>query len=200
MSAELLKLKENIQVKSGTGFPKKYQGHRSEVYPFYKVSDMNLIGNEINMDLSNNYISESIRSELKAFLFPAGTVIFPKVGGAILTNKKRIITKPSCLDNNLMGLVPDEGVILSKYLYYFMLSIDLYELSNKADPPSITQPTIQNLEISAADIPLQNETISKLDKAFDSINLAKSKIKKNFENIEDFKKSILFKSLNLNNE
>lgn len=45
-------------VVSGNGFPKKFQGGVSGIYPFLKVSDMNLSGNEKLMNLSNNYVDE----------------------------------------------------------------------------------------------------------------------------------------------
>ena len=79
---------EVCKIQSGSGFPNKYQGQEREQYPFYKVSDMNLPGNEGSMRIANNYISEQTRKKLGAKILPRGSVIFPKVGGAILTNKK----------------------------------------------------------------------------------------------------------------
>ena len=58
--------------------------------PYVKVSDMNLVGNEKYIVRANTYVSDDISSKM---LFPAGTVLFPKRGGAIGTNKKRIAKK-----------------------------------------------------------------------------------------------------------
>ena len=49
--------------------------------PYYKVSDMNTPGNETHMIYASNYISEGYAGKI----FPAGTTIFPKNGGAALT-------------------------------------------------------------------------------------------------------------------
>ena len=63
--------------------------------PFIKVSDMNTEGNEKAMSKSANTVDAQMLKDLKAKTYPAGSVIFPKVGGALLTNKKRIrVTYP----------------------------------------------------------------------------------------------------------
>ena len=98
-------------IQSGSGFPKKYQGISGEKYPFYKVSDMNLIGNEESLHFENNTISAKTRDILKPSLFSIGSIVFPKVGAAIATNKKRILTKVGCVDNNIMGAIPKEDTL-----------------------------------------------------------------------------------------
>ena len=87
---EVKTLKEVADIQSGSGFPEKFQGISDQNIPFYKVSDMNLVGNEREMIFENNTISESVRAQLGASIFPEGSTIFPKIGGAIFTNKKRI--------------------------------------------------------------------------------------------------------------
>ena len=87
------KLSQVAFVQSGAGFPERYQGQADCEIPFYKVSDMNLPGNEREMVFENNTISEEVRRELGAFLFPEGSTIFPKIGGAIATNKKRMTSR-----------------------------------------------------------------------------------------------------------
>jgi len=107
-------------VVSGYGFPREYQGLTDEEFPFFKVGDMNLPGNEKCMTTIANTISGTTLKELKAKAFPKGTIIFPKIGAAIATNKKRMLTQPSVVDNNVMGLIPKPH-IKSWYLYYWML-------------------------------------------------------------------------------
>ena len=69
--------------RGGNGFPTAYQGVTSGEYPFFKVSDMNIEGNETFMEASNNYISEGTRRRLGANAFPPHTIVFAKVGAAI---------------------------------------------------------------------------------------------------------------------
>ena len=162
-------LGEIATIQSGSGFPVKFQGNHGEQYPFYKVGDMNTEGNEVRMENSNHTITEEIRRKLKAKIFPAGSIIFPKVGGAIRTNKKRIIVKECCVDNNVMGLIPNEKKILPAYLFYFMTSVDLFEFSNKAALPSIRQSTVSEWEIPVPSLEEQQRIVSILDEAFQNI-------------------------------
>jgi len=191
MNVNLKRLDSIATIQSGAGFPKKFQGLEREKYPFYKVSDMNLVGNEVVMDVSINSISEDIRSELRAKLFPNGSVIFPIVGGAVLTNKKRLISKTSCVDNNVMGVIPNVDDIDSSYLFYYMFNLDLYEISNKANPPSITQKTVEGLMIPAPTLKVQKQIVAKLDQAFGAIDTAKVNIEKNLKNAKELFKSKL---------
>src|ERR1700738_2591925 len=77
---------------------------------FYKVSDMNLPGNETKMTVSNLKLTKAEIQKLKIKTYPQGTVIFPKRGGAILTNKKRFLSQDASFDLNLMGVLPNDKV------------------------------------------------------------------------------------------
>jgi len=170
-------------VQSGAGFPDRFQGHTDDEIPFYKVSDMNIAGNEREMVYENNSITEKVRRELKAFLFPKGSTIFPKIGGAIATNKKRLTTRDCCVDNNVMGVIPKPGKIQSEFLYYFFLAHDLAEFANEAHLPSIKKTVVAGWSITRpATLPEQQRIVGILDEAFDGIATAKANTEKNLQN------------------
>jgi type I restriction enzyme S subunit len=134
---EWVPLKEISEVRSGWGFPNAYQGNTKGDCPFYKVSDMNIIGNETMMDSANNYIDNEVIKKLGISPAPAGTIIFPKIGAAVATNKKRILLLPSAYDNNVIGLIPNDRV-MSRFLFYWMQTINLSTLANDSGAvPSI---------------------------------------------------------------
>jgi type I restriction enzyme S subunit len=135
-------------VRGGTAFPEKYQGEKRGDYPFYKVSDMNLIGNEIWMSLANNYVSREVLRTLRARPFPPNTVIFPKVGAAVHTNKKRILSCEALVDNNVMGVsIESHEVCDSLFLYYWLESVNISDFSNPGARPSITGQKIKGVLI-----------------------------------------------------
>jgi type I restriction enzyme S subunit len=162
---EIIPLGRVCRIEAGSGFPLDYQGVSGEQYPFFKVGDMNNPNNEKYMEVCQNTISEETRKKLKAMAFFKGTIIFPKIGAAIATNKKRIITRPSCVDNNVMSLIPNETKITSQFLFYLLLQTDLQKFANRGNPPSIRQTTIEDWEISLPPLPKQHRIATILQKA-----------------------------------
>lgn len=95
--------------KSGIGFPDSQQGG-TEGIPFFKVSDMNNIGNETEMRNANNYVTEAqIMKNSWKVINETPAIIFAKVGAALMLNRKRLVTRPFLIDNNTMSYSFDES-------------------------------------------------------------------------------------------
>ena len=73
--------------------------------PFYKISDMNKLGNERFMRAAEIALDDDQTARLGIHVREQGTVIFPKRGGAIATNKKRILSCPSANDLKYHGSI-----------------------------------------------------------------------------------------------
>lgn len=132
--------------KGGNGFPVVYQGNSSEKYPFFKVSDMNNLGNEILMQNANNSITETIRQRIGATVFPKHTILFAKVGAAIFLERKKLLTKDSCIDNNMAGFVIDKGVD-HNFIYHFLHSFKLSNLVSTTALPSLSGNVLNKIKI-----------------------------------------------------
>jgi type I restriction enzyme S subunit len=135
-------------IEGGAAFPLRYQGLDAEQYPFYKVGDMNSTGNDRWLRHANHMISDATRRKLGAHLFRAGTVVFPKVGGAINTNKKRIASTDCCIDNNCFGVSPLKELVNGDLLYFWFRSIRLSDFANDAALPSITKTTLSSWPVA----------------------------------------------------
>jgi hypothetical protein len=129
----------------GTAFPHEYQGGDTGT-PFVKVSDMSEAGNERYLIASNNYVSDEVVKRLGARVWPMGTVVFAKVGAALLTEKRRILVRDTIFDNNIMGLVPRE-LINSHFLYLFMETVKLGDFVQPGAVPSVNNSIVSELEI-----------------------------------------------------
>lgn len=141
----LVRLGDIADIVNGFGFTETLQGKRDLPFPFIKVSDMNAADSSVTVSKAANTVDESMLKTLRARTYPAGTIIFPKVGGALLTNKKRILGTQATFDNNIMGVVPKS--VEKDWLYYWMLTVDLKTLANTQALPSIRQSDVSNLEI-----------------------------------------------------
>lgn len=142
---EVRRIRQIGRLGAGAGFPHRKQGVQDAELPFYKVSDMNLHGNDVFMSLSQHSVSRETARELGAEAFSAGSIIFPKVGAALLTNKRRILTMQSCVDNNIMVLTPEAGN--NKYVYYQLLGLDLGRLANPGAVPSINETQAKEIDL-----------------------------------------------------
>jgi len=140
-----VRLGDVCDVVNGYGFPERLQGQSTLPYPFVKVSDMNAIGSESVVCSARNTVDDAILAELGARTYPAGTVVFPKVGGALLTNKKRVLGVRAAFDNNVMGVVPID--VESSWLFRWMQTVDLRTLANTQALPSVRQSVIADLRL-----------------------------------------------------
>ena len=99
----------------------------------------------------------------KIKIFPKGSVLIPKRGGAILTDKKRLLLEDASYDSNVMGLKADEKIITDEYLFRFLLSINLGDYIDTSTIPQINNKHIDRMEIPLAPIEEQNRIVSHLD-------------------------------------
>ncbi len=110
---------------------------------WFKVGDMNQEGNEEWMSVSGMRFTKEIAAKLGLKLAPAGTIVFPKRGGAIATNKKRRLAAAGTYDLNMMGLVA--GPLVQDWLWSWFMGIDLAKLSDGSNVPQINNPDIAPL-------------------------------------------------------
>ena len=161
--------------------------------PFVKVGDMNIQGNEEEITCSTMYVSreENIRG-----IFPIGSVIFPKRGGAILTNKKRITATEICCDLNIMG-VYSNGDVIPNLLYFYFLGVDLSEIYNGAAIPQINNGDIAPLNISfPKEIVEQQNIVDKLNSLKLSCKVLEENYTKTIALCDDMKQALLRKAFN----
>ena len=133
--------------RGGSGFPNKFQGEASGDFPFYKVSDMNNKGNDVFMSTANNYINEGVRKFIGSIIFPANSIVFAKVGAAVFLERKKILTRPSCLDNNMAAFIVDERLVCVRFMHYALLNIRLSDLVSTTALPSLSGSVLSNIEL-----------------------------------------------------
>ena len=107
----------------GDAFKKEFQGQSSGHYPFIKVSDMNLTANQFLITTSANWVTAQDAKTRGYRLHPPGAVVFAKIGVALTYNRRRILTRPTIIDNNMNSATPDPEYVEPRY-FYGLSSID----------------------------------------------------------------------------
>jgi type I restriction enzyme S subunit len=156
-------LEDVTDIRGGSSLPKGAvidQGAASVM--LVKVGDMNADGNERTINGAREYfpLANAGRGVIEA-----GAVIFPKRGGAIATNKKRLLGRPALLDPNLMAVVAKREVLRPDYLYYWCLALDLSKLSNGGVIPQLNRKDLAPLEMPVPDMAAQVQIVEQLQQA-----------------------------------
>lgn len=187
---QIKKLGEICKIVSGNT-PKGIENiSKTGNYQFYKVSDMNSSGNEVRMTRSNYNLSNEEVVKLKLKLYPKGTVIFPKRGGAILTNKKRVLSKDSTFDLNLMGVLPNENVN-SSFLFYWFINLDLGKICDGSNIPQINNKNIAPLDFPIPPIETQQAIVSKIEELFSELDKGIEDLKTAQLQLKTYRQSVL---------
>lgn len=134
--------------RGGTGFPRREQGILEETYPFFKVSDMNSAGNGTFMQFASNSISEATRARIGATVFPAGAIVFAKVGAAVYLERKRLLKQPSCIDNNMAALVVDSAVAEVRFIHYLLTNFQMSSLVAVGALPSVNGSQLRSIPVT----------------------------------------------------
>ena len=128
-------------------------------YPYFKVSDMNVAGNEKEMCVVKNWLGP----EYSGTLFPKGSFIYPKNGGAVFTNKKRILVQDSLVDLNTGVYIPSNSVN-QDFLFYLFSTLDFRHLYKGTALPTIDMDKVRSLIFPLPPLSEQQRIVEKLDK------------------------------------
>jgi len=163
---EQRKLGEVGKARSGVGFPDTEQGGTIGV-PFFKVSDMNLDGNENEMTVANNYVTaEQIAAHRWSPIEELPAIFFAKVGAAVMLNRKRLCRFPFLLDNNTMAYSLSSTEWDADFAKALFETIDLTSLVQVGALPSYNAGDVEAIVISMPSLSEQGqigEFFKKLD-------------------------------------
>ena len=186
---EQRKLGDIGKARSGVGFPDADQGGVTGV-PFFKVSDMNLDGNENEMIVANNYVTtEQIAEHRWSPITELPAIFFAKVGAAVMLNRKRLCRFPFLLDNNTMAYSLSPTKWDADFAKALFGTVDLTSLVQVGALPSYNAGDVESMGIYLPSL-FEQEQIGAFFKLLDNlITLHQRK----FEKLTNVKKSMLEK-------
>lgn len=134
--------------------------------PYFKVGDMNTEGNEKVLRITSLFLKEKAGKT-----FPAGAIVYPKNGGAVFTNKRRILATESVIDLNTGGFVCGER-LNQAYTYMFFCGLDFRKISKGTALPTIDQKKLHQTKIPVPSLEEQSRIVTRLGEAFAEIDRA----------------------------
>lgn len=133
---------------------------------YIKVSDMNIPGNETSITTSEHFVSENNSGRI-----PKYSIIFPKRGGAIATNKKRIVVEREIyVDLNTMGMTVIKPEIFP-YVKVWFDSMKLDELQTGTSIPQINNKDIYPLLIPIPPLKEQKRIVHLINEAEEKLSV-----------------------------
>lgn len=185
-------LEQAVTVKSGVGFPHKFQGKLTGDFPVYKVGDLSkaVLENNGYLCRAGNYVNTDEISQLKGEVFPKGSTLFAKIGEAVKLNRRAYVEVEGLADNNVMSVVP---VIeqSKRFIYYFLKTVDLTDVSRSTTVPSIRKGDIEQLPINWPSLAEQKVIADKLDTLLAQVESIKARLERIPEILKQFRQSVL---------
>ena len=134
-------------LKGGAGFPHDDQGSQGEELDFHKVNALGKSLCDDFLEKSENTISKVVARKLGAFIFPEKSIVFAKVGAALLLARIRWLNAPACIDNNMMGFVVSAGND-AKFVKYSMNTMSFDYIVNPGAVPSLNESKIGGMVLA----------------------------------------------------
>jgi type I restriction enzyme S subunit len=162
-------LGEICRFQAGDAFAVEEQGRLTGDHPLIKVSDMNLSGNEIFISRANNWISADGANK-KYRLHDKGSVVFAKIGIALTYNRRRILTRSTAIDNNMMSATPISSVD-ARWFYFLLSTLDFNEISSGSALPYLTVKDLSKIRVDLPSLAHQKAVAAVLGALDDKIDL-----------------------------
>ena len=178
---------------AGYGFPIDMQGKRTGDLPFFKVGDISDAWqcNRTWLTDANHYLTNDEADSINAKPLPQDTTVFAKIGAAIALNRRAMLSEPSLVDNNVMGLHPFPGVLHPKFLFYFMWTIRLGDASRATTVPSVRKSDVENIPFPLPPLPEQHRIVAEIEKQFTRLDASVAALKRAQANLKRYRASVL---------
>lgn len=156
--------------------------------PWVQVADMNLPGNEIEIRVARSWLGRSDAVALGMKVFPPGAIVFPKRGGAIATNKKRVLAMASACDLNVMAVTPSRQWV--RFLWLWFQQLDLRNLDNGSNVPQINHGDVAPLIVSLPPIGSIHGIEERIDELLSAADVVEAGINANTRRIQSLRRSL----------
>ncbi|MBI4766685.1 MAG: restriction endonuclease subunit S [Deltaproteobacteria bacterium] len=186
----MAELESVAELVSGAGFPLNLQSQTGFTFPFFKVGNLKDVASGKPLVSSEHTISERAAYSLRARIIPEEATVFAKIGMAISLNRRRLIGRPACIDNNMMAAIPNEAIHPS-YLLRFLETVDFMPLTQATTVPSLRKGNIAKILVPLAPLEEQRRIVVKLEKLLEKVESSRTRLEKIPVVLKRFRQSVL---------
>ncbi|APZ55377.1 restriction endonuclease subunit S [Salipiger abyssi] len=126
------------KLRNGAGFPVDLQGDPSQAIAFFKVKHLKVHGLDAAITETTDTVSEETARSLRATVFPKGTIVFAKIGAALLLGRFSMLGRPACIDNNMSAFVPNASLIEPNFALLGLSQADMTTMVQPGAVPSLS--------------------------------------------------------------
>lgn len=162
IDAPLWRIRHLGKVKNGAGFPIEHQGNASNEIPFFKVKHLTVNGLDQRIIQSDDTITHSTAKALRATVFPIGTIIFAKIGAALLLGRFSMLGVDGCIDNNLAAFVVNPCVADPDFLLLCFERLEMPLLVQPGAVPSLATEKFLNQSVPLPSLAVQRNVVSEI--------------------------------------
>ena len=184
------RLKDQGALIGGAGFPHDYQGLNDQVLPFYKVGDLSASSDGRYMRSAPNTVSLGIAKELRAQVIPPNSIIYAKIGAALLLNRRRVTTVPCCIDNNVSAYVPGRE-LTTEWALHWTTTVDFAAFAHSGAVPSLSEGDQADIPIVVPPLAEQHAIAIILDEETARINRLIARVREATDYLKEYRTALI---------
>ena len=187
---DIAPLKRFGTFEAGAGFPHDEQGVEGEELPFFKVNALGKAGSDGRLRDSSDTVSRETAACLRASVFPTNTIVLAKIGAALLLGRLRMLSQPSCLDNNMMGYIA--AASHSADFFRSLMSLVRFDfIANPGTVPSLNEAQIANLRFAIPPLPEQRAIAAFLNRETGKIDALVAEQRRMIELLKEKRQAVI---------
>lgn len=173
-SWQTVRLGDVCNIGSGDGAPQEEHWFHDEGVPFFRVSDLATLKDDIRLKSSRDKVNPVAFEQLRLRIWKADSLLLPKSGASALLNQRALLGVDACVVSHLAILEPTE-LIAPDYLYWWSTQFDAARIIPDPSYPSIRLQDLSRVKLPLPPLPEQQRIVDVLRQA-EAIAKAKQSI------------------------
>lgn len=179
------------KLKNGAGFPVELQGDAGNAIPFFKVKHLKTYGLDAEILNSDDTVSRDTARKLGATVFPSGTIVFAKIGAALLLARFSKIGVDACLDNNLSAFIPRKNIIIPDFAILAFSQIDMETMVQPGAVPSMNTESFYNYRIPLPDLAGQEAFVAEFRRFRNRLQATALKVRVSLDLLREYRAALI---------